>query len=150
MQPLTQDLTDFAKYTPSKYAVSSQCTSENSIEREIDECQKIATSQSIYSKRDINEYQKSLTKLLEPSVLLQMSSIHVTQPDDECYPIAASQGIFYIQLISYNPLLNLSCTNLLCGVSIYAGPVCNGSAIASATCDTNFTLCVDHSNASSW
>ena len=141
VQPLTTNVTDFPGYAPSNYTVSSQCTSGNHYSvKSGDDCQKIATSQSIATGTliSINNLLPDCSDLLGGATLClpQTCSVYVTQPGDDCYSIAASQGISYVQLISYNPTLNPSCSNLLSGVNICVGqpgPVYNGTVIAGAT-----------------
>lgn len=141
VQPLTTNVTDFSGYAPSNYTVSSQCMSGNQYSvKPGDDCQKIATSQSIATGTliSINNLLPDCSDLLGGASLClpYTCSIYLTQPGDDCYSIASSQGISYVQLISYNPTLNPSCTNLLSGVNICVGqpgPVYNGSVIAGAT-----------------
>lgn len=140
-RPLVTNVTDSPGYAPSNYTASSQCLSGNQYSvKPGDDCQKIATLQSVSTGTliAINNILPDCTDLLGGAsiCLPQKCSVYITQQNDNCYSIAASQGISYIELLSYNPTINPSCTNLLSGVNLCVGqpgPVYNGTTIAGAT-----------------
>lgn len=140
-QPLITNVTDSPGYAPSNHTASSQCLSGNQYSViSGDDCQKIATSQSVSTGTliAINNLLPDCSDLLGGASLClpQKCSVYFTQQNDNCYSIATSQGISYVELLSYNPTINPSCTNLLSGVNICVsqpGPVYNGTTIAGAT-----------------
>ena len=140
-QPLITNVTDSPGYATSNYTAPSQCLSGTQYSvKPGDDCQKIAISQGVSTGTLIasNNLLPDCSDLQggESLCLPQACSTYLTQPNDDCYSIAAAQGISYSQILSYNPSLNPSCTNLLSGVNICVGqpgPLYNGTAIAGAT-----------------
>ncbi|KAI1497268.1 hypothetical protein F5X99DRAFT_423685 [Biscogniauxia marginata] len=62
---------------------------------------------------------------------------YTVQPDDTCYGISAAHGITFTQLLSYNPSLNPTCTNLISGTTVCiklpGGEAYNATTITGAT-----------------
>ncbi|RDB24798.1 hypothetical protein Hypma_007466 [Hypsizygus marmoreus] len=46
---------------------------------------------------------------------------YLVQPNDNCAAVAAAHGLTFAQLVSYNPSINLDCTNLLSDTNICIG-----------------------------
>jgi len=69
--------------------------------------------------------------------LPETCTTYSVQSGDSCFAIAASQGVTFTQILSYNPALNPTCTNLIAGsnicVSVPGGVVYNATAIAGVT-----------------
>lgn len=140
-QPLVTNVTDSPGYAPSNYTASSQCLSRKQYNvKPRDDYQKIATSQNVSTRTliAINNLLPDCSDLLSGASLClpQKCSVYLTQQNDNCYSIATTQGISFTELLSYNPTINPSCTNLLSGVNLCVGqpvPAYKGTTIAGAT-----------------
>ncbi|KAI1114042.1 carbohydrate-binding module family 50 protein [Nemania sp. NC0429] len=106
-----------------------------------DDCGSIAVSRSVSAGTLI-----TLNNILPDCTNLQIGQIlclpgtcttYSVKPGDSCFAIAAAKGITFTQLLSYNPALNPTCTNLIAGsnicVSVPGGTVYNATAISGVT-----------------
>lgn len=106
-----------------------------------DNCGSIAISQNVAtgSLITLNNILPGCTNLQIGQVLClpQTCTTYSVQPGDTCFGIADTHGITFTQLLSYNPSLNPTCTNLISGtnicVSLPGGEVYNATAISGAT-----------------
>lgn len=124
------------------YTVASSCWSETTYTVIAgDDCGLIAAAQGVASGSLIilNDILPDCTSLQVGQVLCmpEKCSTYTVQPDDTCYAISAAHGITFTQLLSYNPSLNPTCTNLISGttvcITLPGGEAYSGTTIEGAT-----------------
>ena len=106
-----------------------------------DTCGAIATAKGVSTGSLIilNNVLPDCTNLQIGQVLClpEACTTYTVKPGDTCFGVANSTGITFTQLLSYNPALNPTCTNLIAGsnicVSLPGGVIYNATAIAGAT-----------------
>ncbi|KAK7958033.1 hypothetical protein PG988_012881 [Apiospora saccharicola] len=106
-----------------------------------DNCGAIAVAQRVSTGTliTLNNILPDCTSLQIGQVLClpEACTTYSVQSGDSCFGIAAAKGITFTQLLSYNPALNPTCTNLIAGsnicVSVPGGVVYNATAIEGVT-----------------
>lgn len=106
-----------------------------------DDCGSIASTQRVATGTlmTLNNILPGCTSLQIGQVLClpQTCTTYTVQPGDSCFAIGAAKGITFTKLLSFNPALNPTCTNLIAGssicVSVPGGVVYNATAIGGVT-----------------
>lgn len=106
-----------------------------------DDCGAIAAAQSVSTGTliTLNNILPDCTNLRIDQVLClpQKCTTYTVQPGDTCFAIANAHNLTFTQLLSWNPALNPTCTNLISGsricLTVPGGVVYNATAIAGVT-----------------
>lgn len=106
-----------------------------------DDCGSIAISQDVSTGTliTLNNILPDCTNLQIGQLLClpEQCATYSVQAGDTCFGVAAAKGITFTQLLSWNPALNPTCTNLITGsnicISVPGGVVYNATAIAGVT-----------------
>ena len=140
VQPPAATPTAIPGFANSSY--SAPCLSGNTyLVKSGDDCGAIADANNVATGTliAINQLLPTCTDLSVGQVLClpQACSKYEVQGGDTCYSIASSNGISLLQLQTWNPTFNPSCSNLLAGATVCVGipgfQNWNGTTIAGAT-----------------
>ncbi|KAK0630489.1 LysM domain protein [Bombardia bombarda] len=135
------NVTEFTGYAPANYSTSTTCWSGNTYTVVSgDTCGGIAVSKGVAtgSLVTLNNILPACTNLQIGQVLClpETCTVYVVRSGDTCFSIAKARGITFTQILSFNPSINPTCTNLIAGTNICVsnpgGVVYNATAIAGA------------------
>ncbi|TFK33710.1 hypothetical protein BDQ12DRAFT_670041 [Crucibulum laeve] len=91
-----------------------------------DDVQKIAVAHNVATGtlKTLNGIFPDSTNLFagQDLCLPRMCPTYLVQANNNCATVAATDSITFAQLVNYNPLINLDCTNLISNTNICIGP----------------------------